>query len=234
MVIFPLLAVAVWLRCRDLGNLPGANGDEAWYGVQAELLLHGEPISWHTPTGNWLNPLWFGPQLLLHRIFQPSFGLLRVPAVVSGLLALAVNFWLCRRALGRRMATISTLILAVLPIDIAYSRLAWDASQSLLVTLPAIYGPLLAIAEPRRKVLWSTLGLAALALAIIVHPTNLFVGPIVAVCLGYAWRGELRPGWELLRRWHEGIALDCGGRAFAVIARLDRRTPVGELRRAGR
>ena len=72
-----LLLFAVALRCRDLGNLPGINGDEAWYGVQAELLLRSERISPRTPSGNLLNPLFFAPQFALHAIFQPSFALLR-------------------------------------------------------------------------------------------------------------------------------------------------------------
>ncbi|HEV2972135.1 MAG TPA: hypothetical protein VGY55_19335 [Pirellulales bacterium] len=189
--IVGLLAVAIWFRCRDLANIPGVNGDEAWYGVQAELILHGRPIAWRTPTGNLLNPLFFGPQLLLHALCEPSFALLRTTAVASGLAALAVNFWLCRSVFGRRVALISTTILAVLPISIVYSRLAWDASQSLLITLPAIYLPLRAIIDAPRKVRWSACGLAALTAAIIVHPTNLFVAPIVGVCLALAWRDAM-------------------------------------------
>jgi hypothetical protein len=187
-----LIAVSIWFRCRDLGNMPGINGDEAWYGVQAELVLHGEPITWRTPTGNLLNPLFFGPQLLLHAVFEPSFALLRSTAVLSGLLALAVNYCLCRKVFDRRTAVVSTAILAVLPINIVYSRLAWDASQSLLVTSPAIYWPLRAIIVPQRRLWFSAGGLIALAAAIIVHPTNLFVGPFVGVCLVVAWADELR------------------------------------------
>ena len=186
-----LILFAVVLRCRGLGNFPGINGDEAWYGVQAELCLRGEPIAWHTPSGNLLNPLFFGPQLAMHAIFGPSFVVLRATAVASGLLALLLNYWLCRRVFGRTIAIISTSILAVLPIDIAYSRLAWDASQSLLATLPCIYFPLWAINEPRWKVRLSLAALAAMAIAIIVHPTNLFVAPIAVACLVYAWRAEL-------------------------------------------
>ena len=50
--------------------------------------MRGEPIPWRTPSGNLLNPLFFGPQLALHAIFPPSFALLRATAVVSGMLAL--------------------------------------------------------------------------------------------------------------------------------------------------
>jgi hypothetical protein len=179
------------LRCRDLGNLPGVNGDEAWYGVQAELLLHGDPVAWRTPSGNLLNPLFFLPQLAMHAMFEPSFAVLRATAVASGLLALLVNFWLCSRVFGRRIAGISTTVLAVLPVNIAYSRLAWDASQSLLVTLPCVYLPLWAIIDGRCKLRCSVAVLPALALAAIVHPTNLFVAPIAIACLSYAWRREL-------------------------------------------
>src|SRR5690242_21330381 len=87
--VIAVIAMAIWFRCRDLENLPAINGDEAWYGVQAELVLHGEPIAWRTPTGNFLNPFFFGPQLLVHAICEPSIAALRSTAVASGLLALA-------------------------------------------------------------------------------------------------------------------------------------------------
>ena len=219
--VLGLILLATLLRCRDLGNLPGINGDEAWYGVQAELCLRGEPIPWRTPSGNLLNPLFFGPQLAMHALFGPSFALLRATAVVSGMLALAMNFWLCRRVLGQKIAFVSTLVLAVLPIDIAYSRFAWDASQSLLVTLPCVYLPLWTIVEPRLKVHCSAAAVAALALAIVVHPTNLFVAPIAIACLGYAWREELRrmgrriaDGYVLHRR----IAMAAGIAAAVALA----------------
>ncbi len=189
--ICALLTVAVWLRCRDLANLPGINGDEAWYGVQAEAWLHGEPIDWRTPTGNLVNPLFFGPQLILHSIFEPSFLVLRSVAVASGLLALLANYWLCRPVFGKRVATVSTIVLAVMPIDVIYSRLAWDASQSLLVCLPAIYWPLRAIGDRERRMRWSLLGLMSLVLAIIVHPTNLFIAPMTIVALSAAWWSDL-------------------------------------------
>jgi Dolichyl-phosphate-mannose-protein mannosyltransferase len=191
-----LIAVSIWFRCRDLGNLPGINGDEAWYGVQAELVLHGESITWRTPTGNLLNPLFFGPQLLLHALFEPSIAVLRTTAVLSGLTALAINYCLCRKVFGGRAAAVSTAILAVLPINIVYSRLAWDSSQSLLVALPAIYWPLRAIVVPQWRTWFSAGGLIALAAAIVVHPTNLFIGPFVGVCLLVAWREEILRVWR--------------------------------------
>ena len=131
--------LAVLFRMWDLGTLPGVNGDEAWYGMITGELLSGESSSWVTPTGNMLNPFYFGPLLFLHSLFGPSFTILRVPAVVSGLAALVANVACCRKLFGERTALISTMVLAVLPVNIAYSRFGWDTSQTLLATVFLLY-----------------------------------------------------------------------------------------------
>jgi len=184
---FALVLVAVWFRGRSLENIPGINGDEAWYGVQAWWMLHGAADGgWHTPTGNPINPLFVGPLALLHIWFLPSIGLLRSVALASGLAALAVNWLCCRWVFDRRTALISTVALAVLPINIAYSRFAWDASQSLAATLPVAYLALAAVQFPGRFGRCITASSLALAIAIWVHPTNLFaVAALAAACT--AW-----------------------------------------------
>jgi hypothetical protein len=61
---------------------------------------------------------------------------------------------------------------------IAYSRIAWDACQSVLLLLPVLYWPIVArrkdIAPIRSTILSGTM----LGCAAIVHPTNIFVAPI--------------------------------------------------------
>ncbi len=131
-----IVATAVFLRIWKLGNIPGINGDEAQYGVYAIQWLRGERIPLTTNTGNPINLLFMGPQIVLHALWPASFTLLRVTPVLSGLIALAANFILARRFFGGRTAIVSTLVLAVLPINIAHSRFAWDSYQSLPATLP--------------------------------------------------------------------------------------------------
>jgi hypothetical protein len=203
-----LFAVAVWFRCWDLGRIPGVNGDEAWSGVQAERLLHGQCVRAQTPTGNPLNPFFMAPQVLVHAFTEPSFAALRMPALVSGLIALALNYCLCRRAFGPRVAWLTTIIHAVLPINIAYSRFAWDASQSLLFTLPVVYAGVLAQREPRApgngqslpgarsRQRWTWIGLFSLAAALIVHPCNLFVAPFLVIQLAAAWQDHVAVWWR--------------------------------------
>jgi hypothetical protein len=181
--VLALLAVAYAWRICELDRLPGINGDEAWYGVSALRWIHGAGISCHTPSGNLLNPFYFLPLALLHLCYEPSGTLLRTPAVVSGLLACGVNYWLCRRVFDRRSAIVSTVLLAILPINLAYSRFGWDASQSLLAVLCVLYASLWP--DPT----WRTRGVAVLALgaAVWVHPTNVFAAALVVVPWYYHW-----------------------------------------------
>ncbi len=191
-----LLLAAVWLRGRSLANMPGINGDEAWYGVQAWSLLHGGLDGpWRTPTGNPLNMLFLGPITLLQRCFPPSIVLLRSVAVASGLAALAINWVCCRWVFDRRTALVSTLALAVLPINIAYSRFAWDASQSLAATLCVIYLALAAVQFPHRFGRWMAASVFALVIAVWVHPTNVFASVAIAVaCAAHCRRTKKNAG----------------------------------------
>jgi hypothetical protein len=183
-----LLAVALLMRAWRLGNIPGINGDEAWYGVHAIALARGESIDWWTPTGNPINVFFLFPLAALHAVFSPSVVLLRSVSVVSGVLALAANFWLCRKVFDARTAIVSTLLLALLPIDVAYSRFAWDASQTLLATVLVLYLPLWHYRKPRDAASLPVTGMIALVAAILVHPTNLFAAPLLAIPILYAHR----------------------------------------------
>ena len=199
-----MLLGAVWFRCRSLENIPGINGDEAWYGARAMAILHGqERLLVATPTGNPPNFLFLVPTILLHLVFRPSIVLLRSVAVAGGLAALLLNWYLCRWVFDGRTAAISTLALAVLPVNIAYSRFAWDASQSLAATLPVLYFSLAAVRFPRHGGRMLIAAAAAQIVAFWVHPTNILICPAIAAAAIAAapWREFRRRGiGNLLRR----------------------------------
>jgi hypothetical protein len=183
-----LVVAAVWLRGHSLDNIPGVNGDEGWHGVKAWQVAHDSAASWHTPTGNPINPLFVGPLAILHLWLPPSIGLLRSVALASGLAALVINWLCCRWVFDRRTATISTVLLAILPINIAYSRFGWDTSQSLAATLPAVYFALAAVRFPGHFGRWLGASILALIMAFWVHPTNSFAGAAIAVVFAMRWR----------------------------------------------
>jgi hypothetical protein len=212
-----LLGVAIALRGWQLGNIPGLNGDEAWLGVQAAHLAAGQPIAWRTPTGNPVNLFLLLPVAALHLVFAPSVVVLRAMALASGVAALGANLWLCRRVFDRRAALVSTAVLAVLPIAIAYSRFAWDASQTILATVLVLYYALSTVermvapaaAAPVKNKNWARAdrippdwlpALLAFGAAIWIHPTNVFALWLLIVPAVYRYgddcRAAIRAAWQ--------------------------------------
>ncbi|MDH3718097.1 MAG: glycosyltransferase family 39 protein [Planctomycetota bacterium] len=215
--VVALLAVAVFFRAWRLDHMPGVNGDEAWIGVQALRWLDGQSNVWLTPTGNPINVFHFLPQAFLHSLLPPSITLLRLPVLISGLLALVVNYLMCQRAFDRSVAVLSTVLLALLPINIAYSRFAWDASQSVLFTLPVIYASVLAVQRPRQRIRWLLIAGACQLAAIVVHPTNVFVAPLPVLAAVIVFRRPLavtlsaaRTGWRWRLMWLTVAVLPVG------------------------
>ncbi|MEI6490961.1 MAG: glycosyltransferase family 39 protein [Verrucomicrobiota bacterium] len=190
-----VLVLAALFRFIWLDRVPGINGDEAWLGCKAYDVAKGAKLDWITYSRNIENPFFMLPLIWLHQHWEPSGWLLRSVAAVSGLLTLPVNWFLCRAVLGRRLAWISTLFLASLPVAIAYSRYGWQPSQVLLFAFPVVYSSI-ALSDERRN-LWLWLGLCAvIALcAALVHPTMafLFLMPGLGFCARWI-RPERRPG----------------------------------------
>jgi hypothetical protein len=190
--VVAIIVVAALMRVWRLDHVPGMNGDEAWMGVQALRWIDGDAVDWWTPTGNPINFFHFIPQVILHSIADPSVALLRLTVLISGILALQVNYFFCLRTFGRRTATTSTVVLAILPVNIASSRFAWDASQTVLFTIPVIYFSLWIVMDHARRWRWLIAAVLGQLAALIVHPTNIFVAPFVFIAAGCSFRQEIQ------------------------------------------
>jgi len=166
-----VIVTGVAYRIIALGRVPGMNGDETYYAVAAMNVRDGRPQPLVTGSGLPVNPLYVGPMYLLHLSHPtPSFTLVRLPALASGLLALALMYPLTVRVVDRHAALYATLLLASLPTAIAYSRFGWDQSQAPLIALLCIYCAL-------RN--WPMRLALSYALALWIHPANGFLAPIV-------------------------------------------------------
>ncbi len=220
--VFTIVVGLVW-RAWQFGEVPGVNGDEAWYGVQSQRFLDeyvygkslplAERVNFRTPTGNIWNPFLMIPRIFLDAGFEPSVSSLRLPALISGVLTLFVNWWLCQRALNCATAWLTTALLSVLPIALIYSRLGWDSCQSILFCLPLVYLPWIsekAAWSGRRTAAWLFLALAA---ALVVHPTNIFLVPMTVVLLGPRLLEAAK--WEWLLQSRRLLAAGAIGGAFA-------------------
>lgn len=185
-----LIFVSLFFRVWHLAYIPGFNGDEAWLGVQALNYLSGQEIAQFTPSGKTISPFYFWPLVGLHKIFSPSFILLRSFAVFSGVLAIVLTYLLSKRAFNRQTAFITTGLIAILPSAIAHSRFAWEPSQSLLACTLVMYFPLIALKEPGQALFWISSALLLLGASFIIYPTNIFLAffvslPCLYLCFTY-------------------------------------------------
>jgi hypothetical protein len=153
--------------------------------------------------------------VLVHWIWPPSFALLRSVAVGCGLVTLAVNYVLVRWVWDRRAAMFSTLVLAVLPVDIIYSRLAWDSCLSVAATLLVLCVSLGAVQRPDRGPRLLTAAGALLAVAVLVHPTNLFIGAAL-VPAAFFVRRDVVDAWKAF--WSRGKGRPLGPAWVAPLA----------------
>lgn len=212
-------AVAIYFRVHSLHNVPGLNGDEAWYGNFVLDFFHQSP-EFFTPNGNPVNPFFIIPTMLLHLFFSPSIVLLRVTSLVSGLAALAVNYWFARRMYDRRTAQITTLLLAVLPMTIAYSRFGWDCSQLPLATTLFVYSVIACLRWPtenRVRLVWGLL-----VVLLVIHPTTIFLGPLAAIATLRVLRNDLPRRLKFAAIWiqtSQGVItmVSCCGLASLLI-----------------
>jgi hypothetical protein len=143
-------------------------------------MLEGRSYETRTPTGLPLNPFFSGMVAALLRVSQPAPWVLRTPAVISGVLAVALAHGLLARPLGRTTAGVAALLLAVCPVAIGFSRIGWDQSQAplfgVLALAFALRGEAIRLALSVYALLW-------------VHPVNVFAVPAVVLpFLVTGWR----------------------------------------------
>ncbi len=185
LAIAAVLLTACYLRVAQLSNLPGINGDEAWYGVQVMALLQGQDHQFVNPHGRLESLPYLGTLIAIQALSGPSLAVLRLPSVISGLLLLPLCFYLVRRLTDGPTALVATLMLACLPVNIAYSRFGWPPSQLGLMAILALY-----LALERRWGWLATLFLVSIQ----AYPPFVFLAPIV---LGpAAAEALLSPRWS--------------------------------------
>jgi hypothetical protein len=165
-----LVAAGIIFRLLWIDHLPGINGDETWYGVELLGAQPGHPPLWRTPSGNLLNPFFSAPLWGLLKVFGPFFWVLRVPAVISGLACIPIAYFLWRRFLRPSTATSAAILFATLPIVLAYSRIGWDPSQIIPAGMLVIGFSLTGRVVPTA---------VAFVVAVWIHPTNVFLAPLV-------------------------------------------------------
>lgn len=203
-----LIAVGVAFRIYALGRLPGFNGDEAWYGVQALRWEDGAHVDWRTPTGNLVSPMQLGALRLLHSVFDPAPWLLRFPTLISGLLAIAAVGFAAWRAFGRSAGFLAALLFAALPANIVHARFGWDPSHLALFAALATWGAV-------RRNLVAVVVFYAFGLW--VHPTQVFLAPFLALTFLGSTLSAHRVSWAIAMSGAALVALGLCTYGLSVI-----------------
>jgi hypothetical protein len=166
-----LLAGSLWLRLAGLGAIPEVNGDESFYGIAAYRLAHGGHLPPPTVNGNIPDPFYVAMAAPLVAAFGPTFWALRLPGMLSGVLAVALAYALGRRVLDRPSASVAAGALAFLPGCVVHGGICCEHTQTPLfglLTLLAAFA-----ARP-------VLTLAGFAGCFLVHPWSAFFLPVPA------------------------------------------------------
>jgi hypothetical protein len=202
-----LFTLALWYRVTSLEAFPDPEGDECWFGTQFAHMARGESFETVTPLDNPLTPFQALIEIPLLLVFKPAFWILRVPSVAANVLAVILIFVLGSRVLDRTTALIAAGLAAVLPFAILQSRTGYDCSQTPLYGIIAIYFAFQT----------NVVGLIALlAVNYYIHPTNLFVAPLlvsvfVVRSLQKSENGLAKMLWPLF--WKTGLL---GGMALGL------------------
>jgi hypothetical protein len=211
-----LIGAACWIRLGSLEDMPAHLGDESYYANQVARLMDGKPFTVWTTSGNLLDPFFAVLEIPLLLAFKPSLWALRVPSAACGLLAVFFTYSLGRKILDRTTALIAATLLAALPVAIVFSRIGCEFSQTPLFNLFALY---YAFRADGKKTL------IAYVACLIVHPTNIFLLPIVgAVFLTQVYRNTVGDP-ERRKRIFTGTAC-LTGLAVVVLGVMTFRRPV--------
>ncbi|HFD38806.1 MAG TPA: phospholipid carrier-dependent glycosyltransferase, partial [Anaerolineae bacterium] len=130
-IVVALTLLAASLRFSALGSVPyTVGGDEAWHGLLARQVLHGELRNPFVMGYMSMPTAFYWPLSWALRLAGDSVVGLRVPAALVGSLTVPLLYLFARSLWGRRTALLAALFLAAWDYPIHYSRLGanniWD------------------------------------------------------------------------------------------------------------
>jgi len=218
-----VIGVSLFFRVVDLENVPGINADEAVIAILVMNVADGDFSRIRTGTGNVFNPIHHGLVLFVHALAGPGPFPLRLPALISGVACVLAAWVLLSRVVDRRVALIASVMISVLPLHIAYSRLSQSPSATPLMSLICVF---FAIRLNGIKTL------IAFLFTIWVHPTNVFLLPILAapfaearIRLAKKLTGDDRTA--AMRRWLGEAVVGLFAVAAALVAVSPRSARIG-------
>lgn len=155
--LLAILTLGAILRFYHLGSTPPSlSPDEASLGYNAYSILntgrdeygHLLPIIFKS-FGDYKPGLYVYLSVPFVAIFGLTEAAIRLPAALSGILAIYLLYMIVKHLFDEKLALLSALVLAILPWHIYFSHAAWEVNVSLTLTLAGVYFYLLSINKPK-------------------------------------------------------------------------------------
>lgn len=198
--LFLILLVAAFFRLFNLTtNPPGLNWDEASMGVSANSLLHTGRDEWGSSWpllfrsyGEWKSPVYIYLLIPFIKIFGMTPLAVRLPAVISGLLAIYLTYLITKKLFDRPTAYAAAILLSFSPWHLMLSRPAFEATVALTLTLLGTYLFLLFGQRGSSKIKYSLLSSIAFGLSVHTYHSAKIVVPLLLVYLVWAHRQVIK------------------------------------------
>lgn len=142
-----IILLASFLRLVNLAsNPPALNWDEVSMGVSAHALLSTGKDEWGVSWpllfrsyGEWKSPVYIYTLLPFLKILGMNAWAVRLPAALSGILAVYLTYLISKRIYGDAVGRWAALLLAVSPWHLMLSRPAFEAGLALTLVLAGVY-----------------------------------------------------------------------------------------------
>ncbi len=201
-ILIAILVLAAVLRLWKLGSIPpGLTPDEAALGYNAYSILKtgkdefGKTLPIIFKSFGDYKP---GLYVYLDTPFVATFGLneisTRLPSAVAGILIVWLIYLVCYIWFGRKAGILAALVAATNPYLIYFSRGAWEANISLMLTLAGIYFFLKALYKP--KFIITSAGFFALTL-LTYQGAKLSTAIVLAILILVYWKDF----WKIERKY---------------------------------
>ena len=204
------MLVSVLFRLVSLDNIPGLNADEAAMLVYIRDYLAGVPSKsvFMTDTHRFMG-FYSIPAIAVEMLSPVSrVWVLRVLGAVFGLMLVWAGVYTSRRLFQRPVVALSTaLLIACLPVHLAYSRVGWDPAQTTLATIFIAYFLL--------RGAWLQACVAGV-IGLMIHPLAIFLAPAGALAVVF----DAIPNSRLSRQHRSALIALLGIAATACVVVL--------------
>lgn len=183
--IFLILILSAALRLYSLDKFPaGLNADEAAIGYNAWSLIetgkdeHG--VSWplvFRSFDDYKPPVYFYLVLPFVKLFGLTVWSVRLPSAILGVASVYLIYLVTNKLFDKKTALLSSLILAVSPWHLQFSRGGWEVNAALFFILLGIYGFLKGLENKKFFFLFTI----SFAISLYTYHSARLISPLIAL-----------------------------------------------------